>query len=40
MAPIYYVGPRGERKIRIPDGFYCADHKVLARGRKKPVFSA
>ena len=24
--------------VRIPDAFYCPDHNVLARGRKKTEF--
>jgi hypothetical protein len=38
MGPLFRKGPRGKAFVRVPDAFYCAEHNLLARGRKKAQF--
>jgi hypothetical protein len=38
MGPVFRKGPRGKAFVRVPDAFYCSEHTLLARGRKKTEF--
>jgi hypothetical protein len=38
MGPVFRKGPRGKAFVRVPDAFYCVEHNVIARGRKKAEY--
>lgn len=38
MGPVYRKGARGKAFVRVPDAFYCVEHDLLARGRRKVKF--
>lgn len=35
MAPLFAKGVRGRGYVRVPDAFWCHQHKLVARGRRK-----
>jgi hypothetical protein len=39
MGPVFRKGARGVSFVRVPDAFYCVEHNVVARGRKKTTFA-
>jgi hypothetical protein len=38
MEPVFRKGPRGKAFVRVLDAFYCSEHNLIARGRKKAEF--